>query len=153
MSGKFRDKETGVEGYLRANRYMEYQIEDEKGVPINGSFKTLSELLEKWEEIEEEPKEHWAIDQFGEPINVSGLSRLQLEKLHRLGNDFPSENATMKAIEKLEAWKRLKDKGFRFDGRAKPNYRERFIIRCSLPKETLIIDVAKDLDILFGSIE
>lgn len=65
-------------------------------------------------EYYEEPKEHWAIDQFGEPINVSGLSRLQLEKLHRLGNDFPSENATMKAIEKLKAWKRLKDKGFRY---------------------------------------
>lgn len=64
----------------------------------------------------EESREHWAIDQFGEPINVSGLSRFQLEKLHRLGNDFPSENATMKAIEKLRAFKRLKEKGFRFDG-------------------------------------
>ena len=61
----------------------------------------------------EESREHWAIDQFGEPINVSGLSRLQLEKLHRLGNDFPSENATMKAIEKLRAFNRLKEKGFR----------------------------------------
>lgn len=76
---------------------------------------TLKKLNEEWEDYEE-PKEHWAIDQFGEPINVSGLSRLQLEKLHRLGNDFPSENATIKAIEKLKAWRRLKDKGFKFDG-------------------------------------
>ena len=59
----------------------------------------------------EEPKEHWAIDQFGEPINVSSLSRLQLEKLHQLGNDFPSENATTKAIEKLKALQQLKDNG------------------------------------------
>ena len=155
MSGKFRDKETGVEGYLRANRYMEYQIEDEKGVPINGSFKTLSELLEKWEEIEEEPKEHWAIDQFGEPINVSGLSRLQLEKLHRLGNDFPSENATMKAIEKLEAWKRLKDKGFRFDGydvahNSNGNLCGQLFYNAG---DYCIEDVEKDLDLLFGGEE
>ena len=75
-------------------------------------YNNLAELCEKWEDYEQ-PKEHWAIDQFGEPINVSGLSRLQLEKLHRLGNDFPSENVTMKAIEKLRAFNRLKEKGFR----------------------------------------
>lgn len=83
----------------------------DNGVLRECSVKNLSDV----EEVKdyEEPKEHWAIDQFGEPINVSGLSRLQLEKLHRLGNDFPSENATMKAIEKLKAWERLKDKGFK----------------------------------------
>ena len=83
---------------------------------IKSYYKSLEDLCEEWEDVPEEPKEYWAIDQFGEPINVSGLSRLQLEKLHRIGNDFPSENATMKAVEKLKAWKRLKDKGFRFNG-------------------------------------
>lgn len=86
------------------------------------TYNSLAELNAEWEDYEE-PKEYWAIDQFGEPINVSGLSRLQLEKLHRLGNDFPSENATMKAIEKLKAWTRLKDMGFKIKGIRYRNYR------------------------------
>lgn len=86
----------------------------DSGGLITDYYDSFDEAAEMWGKCEE-PKEHWAIDQFGEPINVSGLSRLQLEKLHRLGNDFPSENATMKAIEKLRAWTRLKDKGFRFE--------------------------------------
>lgn len=82
-------------------------------------YKYELDLLAKWWEYyekPEKPEEHWAIDQFGEPINVSGLSSLQLEKLHQLGNDFSSENATIEVLEKLKAWRRLEDKGFRFDG-------------------------------------
>ncbi len=117
-------------------------------------YNNLAELCEKWEDYEE-PKEHWAIDQFGEPINVSGLSRLQLEKLHRLGNDFPSENATMKAIEKLKAWERLKDKGFRFDGydvahKRNDNLAGQIFYDAG---DYFIEDVEKDLDLLFGGEE
>lgn len=64
----------------------------------------------------EEPKEYWAIDQFGEPINVTGLSSLQLEKLRRIGNLFKSEEKTERAVEKLKAWQTAKDAGFKFDG-------------------------------------
>lgn len=159
MSGKFRDKETGVEGYLRANRYMEYQIEDEKGVPINGSFKTLSELLEKWEEIEEEPKDFWYIGdlmiicgtegEFTTP-DLASFTKKDIEKLKAIGNYFESKEEAEKAVERLKAWKRLEDKGFRFEGRYKPNYGEIFTIRCRLPKDTLVIDVAQDLDLLFS---
>ena len=114
MSGKFRDKETGVEGYLRANRYIEYQIEDEKGVPINGSFKTLSELLEKWEEIEEEPKKFWCVLDNGN-IAMSDDTDEDLEANKEIGNYFETREEAEKAVEKLKAWERLKDKGFRFE--------------------------------------
>ena len=107
---KLRNKKTGEIIDVYKGQVLIHYDQGRKTI----HFKSLEDL-EKWEDYEE-PKEHWAIDQFGEPINVSGLSRLQLEKLHRLGNDFPSKNATMKAIEKLKAWKRLKDKGFRFVG-------------------------------------
>ena len=112
-------------------------------------------LAKYWEEYNE--LEYWYIDSDGAIIftDLDGdkLWEDLAEERRQIGNYFSSKGEAEKAVEKLRAWKRLKDKGFRFDGRAKPNYRERFIIRCSLPKETLIIDVAKDLDILFGSIE
>lgn len=114
---KLRNKETGEIGKLHCDmnvspaKYGVFEDTDIRG--HYWEYDSLSELNKDWEDYEE-PKEHWAIDQFGEPINVTGLSRLQLEKLRRYGNDFPSENATIEAIEKLKAWTRLKDKGFRF---------------------------------------
>lgn len=113
---------------------------------------TLAELCEEWEDYEE-PKEHWAIDQFGEPINVSGLSRLQIEKLHRIGNDFPSENATMKAIEKLKAWQRLKDKGFGFGGYTRNQTGTyEILLKREIPY-SYYDNMEKDLDLLFGGEE
>ena len=137
MSGKFRDKETGVEGYLRANRYIEYQIEDEKGVPINGSFKTLSELLEKWEEIDEEP------NLIPDQIFLKGS---------RVCIDYRNKEAGRKAKERLEAWKRLRDKGFRFDGydvahNSNGDLCGQLFYNAG---DYCIEDVEKDLDLLFG---
>ena len=115
---KLRNKKTGeIVDTLCSDditKGISFGIDHHNGNPTMAYYNSLTELNAEWEDAPEEPKEHWAIDQFGEPINVSGLSRLQLEKLHRLGNDFPSENATMKALEKLKAFERLKDKGFRF---------------------------------------
>lgn len=103
----------GVSFHYHENKVVVHA--DKKGsVATVYEYDSIKDFTDHWEDASEEPKEHWAIDQFGEPINVSGLSRLQLEKLHRLGNDFPNKNATMKAIEKLKAWKRLEENGFRF---------------------------------------
>lgn len=112
-------------------------------------------ILEDWFEEIEEPKEYWAIDQFGEPINVSGLSRLQLEKLHRLGNDFPSENATMKAIEKIKTWKRLKDKGLRFCGHDDKDRGQLgdIVIYAEMPTFEYDDLTRDELDLLFGGEE
>lgn len=51
----FKNKITGEEGYLRASREDFPQIENEAGVCID-AYETLSELLEKWEEVEEVDK-------------------------------------------------------------------------------------------------
>lgn len=109
---QLRNKKSGKIATLVVDGALKYvqafAVEDDSMERL-GEYKTLAELNAEWEDAPEEPKEHWAIDQFGEPINVSSLSRLQLEKLHRLGNDFPSENATMKAVERLRAWQRIKE--------------------------------------------
>ena len=153
MSGKFRDKETGVEGYLRANREIEYQIEDERGMPINGSFKTLSELLEKWEEIDEEPKKYWFIAGRGvvEHALDTGDENDPFDKGHKeMGNYFETEEEAEKVVEKLKAWKRLKDKGFRFAGYTDDSG-DLFscqVIRCRF--DDFGKESRKDLDLLFG---
>ena len=147
---KLKNKKTGeivkIVGLSYHHDRLFYELEDE-----NGTFKkeinSLAELNEEWEDYEE-PEELWSIDQFGEPINVTGLSSLQLEKLRRIGNLFESEEKTERAVEKLKAWEQLKDKGFKFgrwqflDGRpgiwVRGNY------------APYIVD---ELDILFGGKE
>lgn len=114
-------------------------------------YTSLKEFCEDYEDYEE-PKEHWAIDQFGEPINVTGLSRLQLEKLRRYGNDFPSEDATIEAIEKLEAWQRLKDHNLRVERgqRIFVNAANKLTSQKPLFVMDTYEEVEDDLDLLFG---
>lgn len=118
-----------------------------------GNYKTYSSLAEfnaEWEDYEE--PEGWCVTMYG------GISRITKDEdlipdLKEIGNYFNDKESAYDALDKLKAWKRLKDKGFRFEGRDKPNYGEKFIIECRLPKETLVIDVAEDLDLLFGGEE
>lgn len=121
LKTKFQDEDFDLGEVVDANIYnggdgkLKVIAEAAKGGVTTFYFGTLKEVNEMFEDYEE-LKEHWAIDQFGEPINVSGLNGLQLGKLHRLGNDFPSKNATMKAIEKLKALTEAKEDGLKIKG-------------------------------------
>ena len=79
---------------------------------------TLESLTKEWEDYEE-PKEYWFIDEFGmtqQEIdyyyeeNKSAVHDKRLE----VGNYFETKEEAEKAVERLRAWKRLKDAGFRF---------------------------------------
>ena len=72
------------------------------------------ELLEKWEEIEEEPKKFWCVLDNGN-IAMSDDTDEDLEANKEIGNYFETREEAEKAVEKLKAWERLKDKGFRFE--------------------------------------
>lgn len=150
---KLRNKETGEIGelcYVPTN-YLCVTWTKDDGVWTKQEYNSLAELNEDWEDYEE-PKEHWAIDQFGEPINVTRLSRLQLAKLHRFGNDFPSEDATIEAIEKLEAWQRLKDHNLRVERgqRIFVNAANKLTSQKPLFVMDTYEEVEDDLDLLFG---
>lgn len=72
-----------------------------------------------------------------------------------IGNDFKTEEETEKALEKLKAWKRLKDKGFRFDGydvahNSNGDLCGQLFYNAG---DYCIEDVEKDLDLLFGGEE
>jgi hypothetical protein len=86
-------------------------------------YDSLAELNKEWEDYEEvKDNNYWYIDDFGR-IQFSSEVLDEVEghpnnwmarKL--FGNYFETREEAEEAVEKLKAWKRLKDKGFRFTG-------------------------------------
>lgn len=77
-------------------------------------FKHLEDL-DEWEDYEE-PKGNWTIDPMNENYIDDGRYTApdELERYEELGLKFNTEEEAEKAVDKLKAWKRLKDKGLRF---------------------------------------
>lgn len=78
--------------------------------------------LEEWEDYQE-PKGYWHINSLGEVEKLAIDDRLTdaeksfiLDSHLEIGNYFETREEAEKAVERLKAWKRLKDKGFRLDG-------------------------------------
>lgn len=110
-------------------------------------YDSLAELNEEWEDYEE-PKEHWCITMYG------GITRIKddeepIDDLIEIGNYFNSKEDAYDAWDKLKAWKRLKDKGFRFDGWKDTNNDLNDIL-FELPYMEWDKNVVDDLDSLFG---
>jgi len=111
-------------------------------------YKYELDLLAKWWEYYEEPKEYWYIAEL-----CAGLQRKQdtdngEDRFNKqIGNYFETKEEAEKAVKKLEAWKRLKDKGFRFGGYEIIEGNIHFIIdlRPLTPD-----DLFPDLDLLFS---
>ena len=74
------------------------------------SFSSLDQLNSTWEDVPEEPKGYWYIRDGGNiDHNLYGKSIINRHK--EIGNYFSSREEAKKAVEKLKAWKRLKDNG------------------------------------------
>ena len=101
---KLRNKKTG-------------EIREIKNILIDGMFSvnSLSELAENWEDYKE-PKDFQYIMAGGGIDLASDNNSIFSNGLKEIGNYFETEEEAEKAVEKLKAWKRLKDKGFRFKG-------------------------------------
>ena len=114
---------------------------------------TLAELTEEWEDYEE-PKGRWFISNNGQIHNDEGHERFREER-KEFGNYFTTQEEAERAVEKLKAWKRLKDKDFRFHGYDALGCGE---ITFSLDFEDMddegkIGQLKHDLDLLFGGKE
>ena len=149
---KLRNKKTGEMGivsHFDNQSIVIYPVDENWNAKGDKKyiFHSLAELNEEWEDVEE-PIGHWAIDMFGEPIDTTNLSSFQLKKLQRYGNDFPTEEEAELAVRKLKAWKRLKDKGFRFDGWNVCDSGKGITIFANYPSGTKAY-----LDLLFGGEE
>lgn len=117
-------------------------------------YNSLTELNEEWEDVPEEPKEYWCIDW----MENDGIYRNKYEDSNdefnkQIGNYFSSREEAELAVRKLKAWKRLKDKGFRFEGTNNNKRKTGYFINYSLGKSFNSQDeceqAMKDLDLLF----
>ena len=109
-------------------------------------YTSLREFCEDWEDYEE-PKEYWTISGAGFLWTTEHKSTQTIDELKRLGNLFQTTEEAEKAVEKLKAWKRLKDKGFKFSHHSFLDRRISYKVPVADEK------IGKDLNLLFGGEE
>ena len=116
---KLRNKQTGEIGYFCFANWNDpvLIIMDKNGVQL-AKYNSLAELERNWEDYDETKELYWCIGDNGVLISSYHYEKLHptLDKYRKeLGNYFKTKKDAEKAVEKLKAWKRLKDKGFRLD--------------------------------------
>ena len=108
----------------------------------------LEEIREDWEDYEESTG-YWYIDFDGDILScVEDFDEETDEERKSIGNYFETKEEAERAVEKLKAWKRLKDKGFRFGGIS--NYKISFEFEERVMKKGEVFAPQKDLNLLFG---
>lgn len=159
---KLKNKKTGEIGNLvlniNPNRESYSVLSTENGDTVCGNlviadYNSLAELNEEWEDYEE-PKNPCFINWFGEVSELLGhISDREIEKLKEAGNYFETEEEAEKAVEKLKAWKRLKDGGITFKNWT---INQTGTIDCfatwgdNIPPSRKNPTLLEDLDLLFG---
>ena len=121
---------------------------------------SLAQLIEDYEDYEE--PEGWCVTMYGGISHITKNDEILIPSLKEIGNYFNDKESAYDALDKLKAWKRLKDKGFRFDcymrrsdwaGLSEVKALENLIdITAYLPKDK-IKEMEVDLDLLFGGEE
>lgn len=152
---KLRNKKTGAI----------YSIEDiDLGNNSDGiwlgmtKYNSLAELNEEWEDYEE-PKDFYYIQPDGElHLEQCKVPIYQLIKFQKIGNYFDTREEAEKAVEKLKAWKLLKDEcDIKFDGIIRDNKAMLKGVKLSYDRHTVTFDRMREcmdaLNLLFGGEE
>lgn len=108
---KLQNKKTGQVGNFIINK-DHFECVDLDYVP---EYRNIAELNAEWEDYKE-PKEYWFIDFNGEVKEFEVLGFEWQGWMKEIGNYFETKEEAQKAVEKLKAFKRLQDLGFRFEG-------------------------------------
>ena len=147
---KLRNKITGEirKGEMREDGIYLYDETTEQW------YKYELDLLARCWEYYEEALVYYTINEFG-AIESYPVGCISDEDRKLIGNYFETEEEAEKAVEKLKAWKRLKDKGFKF------NYYDVYqsvLDECVTTHIQVTIkanevDVKDELDLLFGGKE
>ena len=133
---KLRNKKTG-------------EIVEATDFNIISDYNSLAELNEEWEDYEE-PKDYYFIRSESLTIGYSPISNTRSCRNRKaIGNYFETKEEAEKAVEKLKAFKILKDNGFKFNAW----YGGSKVISFSIPQEIIGKSTAKDLNLLFGGEE
>lgn len=76
----------------------------------------LKRICEEWEDYEE-PKEYWYMSNRGDIRCIDDEDTDWDNDRKLIGNYFETREEAEKAVERLRAWKRLKDKGVSFEAK------------------------------------
>ena len=110
---KLKNKKTGVIATLTLSNNGEsllLMVDDEMLV-----YNVKLSELKEWEDYEEEPKrDYYYIDYNGTIKCFQYLDFDWQEEMKQIGNYFGTPEEAERAVEKLKAWKRLKDNGVEF---------------------------------------
>ena len=137
---KLRNKKTGEICEFMIHK----RIKDSKdGNPVYAPF---NDSVEDWEDYEEHLI-YYSINEFSQ-IESYPVGCISDEDRKQIGNYFTTEEQAKKAVEKLKAWTRLKDKGFKFESWFGGSKDISFWLDTEIDE-----DIAKDLDLLFGGEE
>ena len=158
---KLRNRKTGKIidfGYLQSDHIAPLVLttyEDDK--PEMKTYNSLAELNEEWEDYEDERQ--YTISDDGEvvPYAVDYINEGTDKGRKSISNCFRTKEEAEKAVEKLKAWKRLKDKGFRFykkwDSKEPEGSFYYVEIHGKIDPVPADAEFMKDLDLLFGGEE
>lgn len=115
-------------------------------------YNSLAELNEEWEDAAEEPEMFYWIDYDGK-ICKAEIGTMDRTKIKEIGNYFETKEEAEKAVEKLKAWKRLRDGGITFKNWT---INQTGTIDCfatwgdNIPPSRKNPTLLDDLDLLFG---
>lgn len=102
-------------------------------------------LKNGWEDYEE-PKIVYIVDTHGIIEDWTDFGECNWEDEKEIGNYFETREEAERAVEKLKAWKRLKDAGLNIYSHAQNGY----TIQIEASLDHLYDASLKDLDLLFG---
>lgn len=127
---KLKNKQTGeikevivggypVSGKTKMWECSEMDANEETGYKSLGTYTSLAGLNKEWEDMPEEPKERWYINENGGvmkyvPFDPDGEDLSYMKYQNEIGNCFDTREEAEKAVEKLKAMAKLKEFGFRF---------------------------------------
>lgn len=103
-------------------------------------------------QIENGPEGYWYIDSGGETYRSYIYDESWTKPMKQIGNYFETREEAEKAVEKLKAFKRLKDKGFEFRWIDKEAGTIKYAFFLKSKQEVNRFDY-DDLDLLFGGEE
>ena len=151
---KLRNKKTGETGELQiAEKHCAVALGNGTSSCEISIYWSLAELNEEWEDYEESTG-YWYIDFDGDILScVEDFDEETDEERKSIGNYFETKEEAERAVEGLKAWKRLKDKGFRFIGKTYETDKSFGSIFYKVDDDTYSEDIIEDLDLLFGGEE
>ena len=148
---KLRNKKTGEIIELLAKPSFVKRNDDYLQSEVN-TFDSLAELNEEWEDYEE-PKEYWYLENNGDIDKETYGEDYYEEKMQEIGNYFDTREEAEKALEKLKAWKRLKEAGANFYGWRRNQTGTYELYMRWYDRIPRSYEVKKDLDLLFNTEE